>query len=192
MEKYLHSCSIFSSGYSIWLRTHLVVHLQRLSFPFGLEVLCVGVYSEVDLPVEALDVSRVPVLVIQQAAHSNWNTAAAEPWPDIICTKRTTAAGAQWVWWESSFNLCKIPLKVKQQLLNIGEKISKHIINHSINAIKKPCHSIYIIKIMHCDQSKSCRREWMLLKSWLPSMLYSIQFKELNSYTVHLVLCTIN
>lgn len=69
---------------SITARTDLVVHLQRLAFSFGVEVLRVGVHCEVNLLVEALDVNRVPVLVVQQAAHGDGN-AAAEPLPVIVC-----------------------------------------------------------------------------------------------------------
>lgn len=65
--------------------TDLIIHLQRLSFSFGLEVLCVGVHREVHLLVEALYMNRVPVLVIQQAAHRDGNTAAAEPRPAVVC-----------------------------------------------------------------------------------------------------------
>lgn len=64
--------------------THLVVHLQRVSFSLGLEVLCVGVHREVNLLVEALHVHRVPVLVVQQAAHSDSNAAAAESQPAVV------------------------------------------------------------------------------------------------------------
>lgn len=71
---------------STW--THLVVHLQWVSFPFGLEALCVGVHCEVNLLVEALYMNRVPVLVIQQTAHSDRNTMAAEPRSAIIFTNR--------------------------------------------------------------------------------------------------------
>lgn len=77
---------------SIIAWTDLIVHLQRVSLSFGLEVLCVGVHCEVNLLVEALYVNRVPVLVIQQTAHSDSNTAAAEPRPAVVCrnTKETT------------------------------------------------------------------------------------------------------
>lgn len=48
-----------------------------------------GVHRQVDLPVEALDVNRVPVLVVQQAAHRDGNAAAAaapaKPLPVIVC-----------------------------------------------------------------------------------------------------------
>lgn len=51
-----------------------------------MEVLRVGVHCEVNLLVEALDVNRVPVLVVQQAAHGDGNAAAAaEPLPVIVC-----------------------------------------------------------------------------------------------------------
>lgn len=74
---------------SITARTDLVVHLQRLALSFGVEVLRVGVHRQVDLPVEALDVNRVPVLVVQQAAHRDGNAAAAaapaKPLPVIVC-----------------------------------------------------------------------------------------------------------
>lgn len=75
---------------SITARTDLVVHLQRLALSFGVEVLRVGVHRQVDLPVEALDVNRVPVLVVQQAAHRDGNPAAAaaapaKPLPVIVC-----------------------------------------------------------------------------------------------------------
>lgn len=71
---------------SITARTDLIVHLQRLAFSFGVEVLRVGVHCEVNLLVEALDVNRVPVLVVQQAAHGDGNAAAAaEPLPVIVC-----------------------------------------------------------------------------------------------------------
>lgn len=77
---------------SIITWTDLIVHLQRVSLSFGLEVLCVGVHCEVNVLVEALYVDRVPVLVIQQTAHSDSNTAAAEPRPAVVCrnTKKTT------------------------------------------------------------------------------------------------------
>jgi len=55
----------------------------------------VGVHAEVDLLVEALDVNRVPVLVVQQAAHGDGDPAAAEPRPAVIWTNTETAAGAQ-------------------------------------------------------------------------------------------------
>lgn len=64
---------------------HLVVHLQRVALPSGLEVLRVGVHREVDLPVEALHVDRVPVFVVQQAAHGHGHAAAAEPRPAVVC-----------------------------------------------------------------------------------------------------------
>lgn len=74
---------------SITARTDLVVHLQRLALSFGVEVLRVGVHRQVNLPVEALHVNRVPVLVVQQAAHRDGNAAAAaaaaEPLPVIVC-----------------------------------------------------------------------------------------------------------
>lgn len=62
-----------------------------MSLSFGLKVLCVGVHCEVNLLVEALDVNRVPVLVIQQTAHSDGNTTAAEPQPAVVWrdTKKT-------------------------------------------------------------------------------------------------------
>lgn len=52
-----------------------------------------GVHRQVDLPVEALDVNRVPVLVVQQAAHRDGNAAAAaapaaKPLPVIVCGRR--------------------------------------------------------------------------------------------------------
>lgn len=65
--------------------THLVVHLQRVALSPGLEVPCVGVHRQVNLLVKALDVDRVPVLVVQQAAHGHGHTAAAEPGPAVIC-----------------------------------------------------------------------------------------------------------
>lgn len=72
---------------SITAHTDLVVHLQRLALSFGVEVLRVGVHREVNLPVEALHVNRVPVLVVQQAAHRDGDAAAAaaEPLPVIVC-----------------------------------------------------------------------------------------------------------
>lgn len=76
---------------SITVCTDLVVHLQRLALSFGVEVLRVGVHRQVDLPVEALDVNRVPVLVVQQAAHRDGNAAAAaaaKPLPVIVCGRR--------------------------------------------------------------------------------------------------------
>lgn len=74
--------------------TYLIVHLQWVSFSFGLEVLCVGVHCEVNLLVEALYMNRVPVLVIQQTAHSDCNTTAAEPQPAVIW-RNTKTAGTQ-------------------------------------------------------------------------------------------------
>lgn len=49
-----------------------------------------GVHRQVDLPVEALHVDRVPVLVVQQAAHRDGNAAvaAAEPLPVVICGRQ--------------------------------------------------------------------------------------------------------
>ncbi len=67
---------------NVW--THLIVHIQRVTLPFGLEVLRVGVHCEVDLLVESLYMNRVPVLVIKQAAHGDSNAAAAEPRPAVI------------------------------------------------------------------------------------------------------------
>lgn len=51
----------------------------------GVEVARVGVHRQVNLLVEALDVDRVPVLVIQQAAHGHGHAAAAEPGPAVVC-----------------------------------------------------------------------------------------------------------
>jgi len=65
--------------------SHLVVHLQRVPLPLGVEVLCVGVHREVDLLVEALHVDRVPLLVVQQAAHGDGHAAAAGPGPAVVC-----------------------------------------------------------------------------------------------------------
>lgn len=67
------------------LAAHLVVHLQRVALSSGLEVLRVGVQAQVDLLVEALHVDRVPVLVVQQAAHGHGHAAAAQPGPAVIC-----------------------------------------------------------------------------------------------------------
>lgn len=64
--------------------TNLIVDLQRVSLPFGLEVLCVVVHRQVDLLVEALDDDRVPVLIIQQTADRDSDAAAAEPQPRIV------------------------------------------------------------------------------------------------------------
>lgn len=58
-----------------------------MSFSFGLEVLCVGVHCKVNLLVEALYMNRVPVLVVQQTAHGDGNTAAAESQPAVIWGK---------------------------------------------------------------------------------------------------------
>ena len=72
-------------------QTHLVVHLQRVALSSGLEVPGVGVYGQVDLLVKALDVDRVPVLVIQQAAHGHGHAAAAEPGPAVVCREAKQA-----------------------------------------------------------------------------------------------------
>lgn len=55
-----------------------------MSFSSGVEVLCVGVHAEVNLFVKALNVHRVPMLVVQQAAHGDSDTAAAEFQPVVV------------------------------------------------------------------------------------------------------------
>lgn len=90
------SCYLTSNlCYSIITWTYLVVHLQWVSLSFGLKVLCVGVHGEVNLPVEALHLDRVPVLVIQQTAYSNCNTAAAEPQPVVVWRSTKNTEGAR-------------------------------------------------------------------------------------------------
>ncbi|TNN61397.1 hypothetical protein EYF80_028414 [Liparis tanakae] len=59
--------------------------IERVPLPFGVEVLRVGVHREVDLLVEALYVDRVPLLVVQQAAHGDGHAAAAGPQPAVVC-----------------------------------------------------------------------------------------------------------
>lgn len=69
--------------------SYLVVNLQRVSVPFGPEVLRVSVQGEVDLLVKSLDEHRVPVLVIEQAAQCDHHTAAARPDPGVIWQAET-------------------------------------------------------------------------------------------------------
>lgn len=95
-QGFLANCRLFTAAPQAYPRracndappvtwTHLVVHVQRVALPSGLEVLRVGVHAEVHLPVEALHVDRVPVLVVQQAAHGHRHAAAAEPRPAVVC-----------------------------------------------------------------------------------------------------------
>lgn len=99
MNSHLQSCSshlTYNLCNLIIPWTHLVVHLQWVSFSFCLEVLCVGVHCEVNLLVEALYMNRVPVLVIQQTAHSDSNTTAGEPQPAVVWSNTKKTARSQW------------------------------------------------------------------------------------------------
>lgn len=73
--------------------THLVVDLQRVVIALGTEVLRVFVHGDVDMPVEALNEHRVPMLVVQQAAQRHWHVPAAGVMFGVVLRIRRSGRG---------------------------------------------------------------------------------------------------
>lgn len=69
------------------LWTHLIIYLQCVLLAWTAEMLCVSVHGEVDVFVKALNLNRVPVVVIQQASQHEWGWPTARLELSIICTE---------------------------------------------------------------------------------------------------------